>query len=514
MKLFSFLFDEDHPELRDLGFVGPPCTGRVVRAAEKRITEPVQLLRGGIIAHTLAYRTTEISLGEKTRREESGISVTTSTFSRAPDANIQAVLIGELYEALTLSNQIKDTDSLFKALSKCTVWAVGIYPVTEELAVKIHNDICSFAPYLGMSEIKLDEPLLYKIFIELMLHNDVIIDGAGLYIKSNDYMPAEDQEDALEIAKMNGSEFKPQALDSKRFNSILPNISTPTDVSSRGKVAIERILKVSKPSQRETLAEQLTDQFDLESDPDGLRFVARAPENGILVEIAKEKLTNYLLNPAHPKGASKAQFFSNVLAIDREDWEFLRDQIERGWEISVLYRVGRNKWGYTHGALMKVMGRNGRSAVLETGWLVSEDGPAQFVTAYPATNTADAPAATPNVVDRSLHAVARWERIFALASERAKSAHDSTVPKPMFLSGYPPVWEGACGYATVTVSNDAAEFSDWLVDGDHAIRRSNDTTISFHSATQSLDRSIASAKAFGEVLGANGILSRVDFFID
>lgn len=514
MKLLSYLFDEDHPELRELTFFGPACTGRVVRAIEDRVRLPVQILRGAIVAHTMAYRTSEISLGARSPGKASGLASTADTFSRVADMKIQSVLTGELFEGLLSTGTFKNESRLFEALSKCTVWVASAFPIDEDIGLEVHNEIADFDPYLGYAIIDLNNPFLYNVFVEFMFHNDVIIDGSGIYIPAEEHMPKEDQEDAVQTARMYGSKFDVAAISVEDFETLLPNLEQPKEISERGELSVERISSVTKPTQRETLAQKLAEQFGNGERSKPLRFVATPPKGVPPVDIAQAKLTEYLLNFDHPKGGGKAKFFSEVLGINPEDWEYLRDQILRGWEIATLYRVGRNEWEYTHGALMKISGRNGRSAVLETGWRVAEHGPVQFVTAYPAAEVADAPAPTPSVVNRTLAGDARWSAIYELAIDAAKQAHDQITPTPMFLVGYPPEWEGKCGSATVTLSEDSAAFTRWLVDNGHAFRRRDSAVLSFHSPTQSIERSTAAAEAFASVLGVNGILCRVESRLD
>ena len=44
------------------------------------------------------------------------------------------------------------------------------------------------------------------------------------------------------------------------------------------------------------------------------------------VEIAREKITDYLLNPKHPDGAGKAKFFA-AYGFTVEAWELLADAL-------------------------------------------------------------------------------------------------------------------------------------------------------------------------------------------
>jgi len=54
--------------------------------------------------------------------------------------------------------------------------------------------------------------------------------------------------------------------------------------------------------------------------------VPRLP-NADRAVIEGEKLWGYVLSPEHGRGQHKARVFKSALAIGREDWEYLRDQI-------------------------------------------------------------------------------------------------------------------------------------------------------------------------------------------
>lgn len=513
--MFAFLFDEDHPDLQESPFVGPPCTSRVVQFIEPRIENPVQILRGAIVAHTHAYRTAEIALGTKVDPGGSGISATSDRISRTADMRIQAVLIGELYETLFNASRTVDQDRLLKGLIKCTVWVVSVVPLSVSLAEELHSNLTDFGPYLGYSEIDLQNPFLFDTFVSSMFHDDLLIDGNGIYIRDNPYEDQEDKDDSIEMAKSHGSSFIPKAIDHSSFEQMKPDISATDIISERGLISIRRIGKVSKPTQREILARDIYKKFSEDKLNEPLRFVAIDPADKPPVYVAEDKIKKYLLNLNHADGGPKAQFFRDILGIVEADWAYLQDQILRGWKVATLYRVGRNAWSYTHGALMSVVGRNGREVVLETGWKVSDDGPVEFVTAYPADEKQQAQAAKALVVLPSLQGSERWEQIYTLAQSEASKAHDDAIPTPMFLSGYLPEWDGKCGWTYVHVpSLSARDFVRWLTENQLGVPEKGGARLTFQSQTQSIDRSTAAAEAFSEVLAANGILSTVEPVLD
>jgi hypothetical protein len=143
------------------------------------------------------------------------------------------------------------------------------------------------------------------------------------------------------------------------------------------------------------------------------------------------------LNGKHPKGGGKAKFFVAGLGIEPNDWRFLADQIERAMASAPIYRVDKNAWGFPYGALVLVTGRNGKPAVLETGWVIESGGPAKFVTAYPYDGDVSLPLVAPEpfVVDPNLSNDARWAAIYERAVTAGESAAQAAPPSPMIIHG-------------------------------------------------------------------------------
>lgn len=100
--------------------------------------------------------------------------------------------------------------------------------------------------------------------------------------------------------------------------------------------------------------------------------------------IARDKLYDYVLNPDHPGGMRKARVFSSALGIDREDWEYLQDQIATripSAEISeVRVRAG---FGTQYGVPILIEGLSGETHEIITAWIVDREGdPPRLITAY------------------------------------------------------------------------------------------------------------------------------------
>ena len=101
----------------------------------------------------------------------------------------------------------------------------------------------------------------------------------------------------------------------------------------------------------------------------------------LLVE--REKIVDYLLNPDHRYGASKARFFG-AFGFRREDWEVLREALcehGRRCEVKITTETGFGPRYEVHGELGTPDGRRPRICTI---WQLDADQAApRLITAYP-----------------------------------------------------------------------------------------------------------------------------------
>ncbi len=101
------------------------------------------------------------------------------------------------------------------------------------------------------------------------------------------------------------------------------------------------------------------------------------------VEIAKEKITDYLLNPLHPDGAGKAIFFL-AQGFRPDAWQVFAEALR---QLAARFPVAKESES-RHGVKYVVDGAIqtpvGKSPTVRTVWIVDQgsDTP-RFVTAYP-----------------------------------------------------------------------------------------------------------------------------------
>lgn len=86
--------------------------------------------------------------------------------------------------------------------------------------------------------------------------------------------------------------------------------------------------------------------------------------------IPRGKLEGYALDPAHEDGQHKARLFKSILEFEKADWQKLEKAIldELPYHEAVLSRV--DKWGEFYSVSLPVVGRNGKTAVVQTIWKI------------------------------------------------------------------------------------------------------------------------------------------------
>jgi hypothetical protein len=98
--------------------------------------------------------------------------------------------------------------------------------------------------------------------------------------------------------------------------------------------------------------------------------------------VAKEKICEYLLNPSHPVGGSKAVWFASI-GYTLDNWRELADDLLQLARTSDDFIAKPSPFGVKYEVSGQV-GRSGhRQAVVLSVWIVEEDASPRLVTAYP-----------------------------------------------------------------------------------------------------------------------------------
>ena len=105
--------------------------------------------------------------------------------------------------------------------------------------------------------------------------------------------------------------------------------------------------------------------------------------NGELAVVEREKICDYLLNPAHRYGASKARFFAGF-GFRTEAWEVLAAALRRHGLENEVTKVRETGFGPRYEVEGEIPAPDGRRPRVRTVWQVDEGEIApRLLTAYP-----------------------------------------------------------------------------------------------------------------------------------
>lgn len=98
--------------------------------------------------------------------------------------------------------------------------------------------------------------------------------------------------------------------------------------------------------------------------------------------IEPEKVRDYLLNLEHPDGGSKAVWFYS-LGYVRDEWQLLAEDLLAIARDCDKFDAQMTKFGIKYKASGAVVRPNHRPGKVMTVWIVEDNDPPRFVTAYP-----------------------------------------------------------------------------------------------------------------------------------
>lgn len=438
-RAYAFFFDADHSELGS--FYGPPCTSKIVSAAQNiDFGVKSRVLRGDLLPHLMAYKVSSVSTEKSSIHNARVISRGMSI-----DMDLYKLILCDFAESLECDWHTVNTVEFPFEIARKSIWTIVLPTITQEVAEAIDTQAKSFAPYLGATLIDTGNPVHMKLF--------TLVDGA--YIdEGNFYYRCEyDSEENESIAASYGANSNAILVDAKVFYKNSPPALEMNKPSKRGLLSASRLEGKSKLTHNQKLALAILGYLHENPNIQEISFNAGEGSEKLEFYCDENKVKNYLLNPDHPVGGPKAKFFTNFLEIKREDWRYLADQISGAMSTALIFRVKNTDFGINHGAFIGIRGRNDRSAILQTGWMVKSGESPRLVTAYPHSEPLDAEFELPlqNIVPLELNGSAKWADLYRRAHEAGeKSAHLCT-PTPMTLSGYSPIFAGECGFAWVII---------------------------------------------------------------
>ena len=101
-------------------------------------------------------------------------------------------------------------------------------------------------------------------------------------------------------------------------------------------------------------------------------------ENGTLVNaehavIDPKKLAAYALDSTHPTGGHKARVFESALGYNPTNADVLAARIQEGVLLAPAKVLQANSYGQTMAVEMPILGVNGETAIVRTGWMYETD---------------------------------------------------------------------------------------------------------------------------------------------
>ena len=105
-----------------------------------------------------------------------------------------------------------------------------------------------------------------------------------------------------------------------------------------------------------------------------------SPDNTIIEVI---KLRDYLLNPAHPEGATKARYLSQI-GYNQENFQILETDL-RDQHLTCDAKAGRKSiYGMKYDIVAPLVGPNGKERLVRSIWMIRKgDTVARLITLIP-----------------------------------------------------------------------------------------------------------------------------------
>lgn len=94
-----------------------------------------------------------------------------------------------------------------------------------------------------------------------------------------------------------------------------------------------------------------------------------------------DKLNRYLLNPDHPVGGSKADWFRRALGFTRDNAAQLANQIV--FKANEAVQTAVTQFGTKYNQIIQIVGANGKTIPVTVAWIIGPDGVPKLVTAIP-----------------------------------------------------------------------------------------------------------------------------------
>lgn len=499
----AFLFNADAENVSNYygGDFEPPFL-LALSAVDPRGAARSTVLRGDVIVSALCTRVTAVS------RDSKGSSRT-----EGHDMDLYGLIIWDLADALTCQRHTLDLEQFPLILGRQNVYCITAVTLPAEFREGIDAGLRSTSGYLGSVEIDLGNPIQKRLLVDQLVEVAVIADGRITMELSWEGTP--------ETTFEGSEQFKPNGerrIAEGGLDALKPSNPAPPCYSARGQLSADRYNGKRRYTVHDRVLLALSRAWHESGNGPSFLFTELRENEAVLeADLPEAKFVRYLLNHEHAEGRGKAKFFHDELGISASDWRYLAGQLYAGLKKANLENIEIKAWNDGYGAsfncLMPVLGLNGRVATIKTNWILRPGLLPQLATAFPAKRGIRLQAnheQTP-IVPSTATGDARWEAVYHAAHEAGVRAAKACVPTPMKVSGYEPIMEGGCGFASTRVPDARKGFARWAVRSGKASSHFR-SGVSIHArvASQSYDRAVAYAEAFATVLHLNGIKCSVE----
>jgi len=113
----------------------------------------------------------------------------------------------------------------------------------------------------------------------------------------------------------------------------------------------------------------------------GKELLSRGSQAAQTEQSVSDKLSRYLLNPEHPVGGSKAQWFKEALGFTKDNMADLAKQVK--FDPSTATQTGATEFGTKFNQTISITGANGKTIDMTFAWIKNKDNVVRLVTAIP-----------------------------------------------------------------------------------------------------------------------------------
>lgn len=477
---------------------------RALKSIDKRQATRSAVLRGALLIRSLCYKPARVFSTPERSADHSDVRSRSTGIELAGDKELLATLAGDLAEAISSQWHTFVQTDLWSLFANHSLDCIVLPTTPMDFGHPLDRALRSNCPtYVGAAQIDFGNPLQKELFANSLIKDAFIENGAVHMLLEYD--------GTFEGSFFGAEEFSPRGIvtmNEDEYRSLFPALGVPTELSARGLVSMMRIQNRLSLNVHERLAQVLSGKVERTASTDFEWDIRKLPNALEEVEVQSRKLTDYLLNSGHPKGRSKAVFFERVLDISSTDSKFLEVQFVDALREAQFVDVRLDDYGIRFGAELPIKGRNGRTATIETAWIVRPGERASLITAVPGKKdvSLELRAKEPELVPDDLKGTERWQAIFELATAAGKRAATECVPTPMKISGGELIMDGECGGGYVVVPDARKGFSRWLkTTGNGSPNDYSGMRVYADVKSQSADRAYAYAENYAKVLRRNGI---------